>query len=136
MSQDIYPTERRGFTTRAYTANPKISDFSVPKEVYNFRTPSPGIKTNGLTGQVNVDMDKARTLFIPTVNTSGQAKSPNRGPNWTMAQKLFAPKASESKETKQPVDIGKMGQSGQTNPEPDWNLARKLFIPDLGNRRK
>jgi len=100
----IYPAERRGFTTRAYTANPKLSDFSVPKEVYNFRMPSPRIKTNGLTRQVNVDMDKARKLFIPPTPISGQTRSPNKEPDWTLAQKLFVPNFSKPKKTEQPVE--------------------------------
>ena len=157
----IYPAERRGFTTRAYTANSKLSDFSVPMEVYNFRMPSPRIKTSGLTRQINVDMDKgkklfvppnptssqaksnkepdwtkARKLFVPPTPTAGQSRSPSKGPDWNLAQKLCVPKVGETKGSKQLGKTEKTVQSFHTNPSPDWNRARELFVSSIGEPKE
>lgn len=132
----ILPPDRRGLPTRAYTADPKLGDFSVPKEVYNFRMPSPAIKTSGLTGQVKLDMDKARKLFIPPASSTRQTRSSDKGPDWATAQKLFVSGIAESKRARQPVSFGNIGQPVQPVPRPDWNLARKLFVPNFEGRRK
>lgn len=131
-STTIYPPSRRyrDLPTRYYTGGEKLNDFSVPPEMYNFKVPTSTPDLSKLRGQANLDLDKARRLFIPPV--IGQPFGVTR-----------EEKASVSSENESggPLKDGERSVaangSGTSQPaasswgKPNWELARKLFIPRL-----
>jgi len=100
----VYPQGERpkGLPTSFYTGSSKLSDFSVPRETYNFKVPTPTPNLSGLRGPASVDMDAARRLFMvklvgpQTGDIDSQSKDDtghnvpqSAGPNWELAKKLF-----------------------------------------------
>lgn len=105
-SAAVYPQSSRtaGLPTSAYTSSPKLSDFSIKPEVYDFRPPTPTPDLSPLRGPVGLDMEKARKMFLvnsvkgPQVeeNSSQEGRStdappPPTGPDWELARRLFIP---------------------------------------------
>ena len=50
---------------RMYLASPRLSDFSIPKEFYEFYAPSPTPDLSYLRESLDIDLELARELFIP-----------------------------------------------------------------------
>ncbi len=50
---------------RIHLADPKVCDFSVPREFYEFHLPSPEPDLSYLRRSLEFDMDLARELFVP-----------------------------------------------------------------------
>ncbi len=50
---------------RIHLANPKLCDFSVPREFYKFHLPSPEPDLSHLRGSLEFDLNLARELFVP-----------------------------------------------------------------------
>ncbi len=50
---------------RIYMANPKLCDFSVPREFYEFHLPSPAPDLSYLQRSLEFDLNLARELFVP-----------------------------------------------------------------------
>ncbi len=88
----VYPTTKRdrGLPTDTYTTRKELGDFSLPKEVYNFRAPSPEIDTSGLTKPSSVDLGLASKLFV------GNRGSTRPALDWNLASKLFLGNAGAS----------------------------------------
>jgi hypothetical protein len=62
------PTERqRGLPTRFYTGSEKLTNFTVSPEVYDFKVPSPTPDLSRLRKPLQVDMEKAKELFVPSM---------------------------------------------------------------------
>ena len=106
----VYPQSRepRGLPTSFYTGSSRLGDFSIPKEVYNFRVPSPTPNLAELRKPVKLDMEKASQLFtMPKVTTPA--------PDLRVQATNF--QAFSNKSSSAPGPAG-----------PDWELARKLFV--------
>ena len=81
-----YPSGRvdSGLPPKFYLGDSRLSDFSIPKEVYRFGAPTPKIDTSKLTEPLKPNMSLARELFTASLN-----KPINL--NWDLARKLFVP---------------------------------------------
>lgn len=84
------------------TPSSPLTDFRMPKSVYDFSMPSPVIKTDGLRKPLNVDVDLARQLFVPRMQE-----------RQTKLEAMMQPKVPSSRQA------------------PDWKLAQKLFVPNF-----
>lgn len=141
-----YPQGRQfSLPTKYYTGNSKLSDFSVPEEVYDFKVPSPKPDLSNLRKPISFNMDLARQLFIPPVQgLSVQSRD----------EEMERMPSSKGSPASRP-DEGKESQGDQSSEEssnlsnydsvsrnlgtpptfnPNWELAKKLFIPSI--RRK
>jgi len=117
----VYPSERqRGFPTSFYVGNRRLSDFSVPKDVYDFRVPVSTPNLSNLRKSVPLNLEKAKKLFIPP--------SPSK------------PRGGREAAFSREGDSVESSGSNQDNKEPkvpspgvklDWDLAGKLFIPNF-----
>ena len=74
-------------------------------------------------------------MFVPSTPAPCQCSNTNKGPDWTMARKLFVPKINEPKRSVQSVNNNTI-PSGQSNSGPDWDLERKLFVPNFRTGKK
>ena len=67
----IYPSERqRGFPTSFYVGNRRLGDFSVPKNVYDFKVPTSTPDLSNLRKPASLDLERAKKLFIPPISTN------------------------------------------------------------------
>jgi len=117
----IYPSVRqRGFPTSFYVGNRRLGDFGVPKDIYDFKVPSPTPGLSNLRKPVSLDLEKARKLFMPSIPSN-----PRRDPKATISRRYDS---KESTGTRQDN-----GETGGRRPDVklDWGLAGKLFIPNF-----
>ena len=129
------PERRKGLPTSAYTANEKLSDFSIPKEVYNFKVPTPIPDLSKLREPVSMDLNKG--LLIPSVQgLSVQSRSKemermpsSKGSSASCSDVEEVPQG-EGIEEEQSVAADSSGtsQPATSIPKPNWELARKLFV--------
>jgi hypothetical protein len=97
---------RGGFPTSMYTGSRKLSNFSVDKSVYDFKTPSPTPNTSSLRKPASPDMDLAKKMFLRSFNTDIAKKSfgelePQGGVlNMDKARDLFIPHFNSNVEGK------------------------------------
>ena len=75
----------KGFGPKLHIANPGLCDFSVPKELYDFRTPSVAPDLSNLRNPLQVDWDMARRLFV------GNPELGNIQLDLDKARELFVP---------------------------------------------
>ena len=73
------------FGPKLHIANPRLCDFSVPKELYNFRSRSVVPDLSNLRKPLQVDWDMARRLFV------GSPQLSNVEFDLEKARKLFVP---------------------------------------------
>ena len=90
------PSERPHHKDYGYNID---ASFRVPKGVYDFRMPSPEIKTDGLRQPLNVNLELAREMFVAkrSSDLESMMAQPSRPrstvqPNWRLAQRLFVPR--------------------------------------------
>jgi len=117
----IYPSQRqRGFPTSFYVGDRRMGDFSVPKDVYDFKVPTPIPNLSNLRKPVSLDLERAKKLFIPPIPSN-----PGRDPKAAISRR---DDSKESTGTRQDN-----GETGVRRPDVklDWDLAGKLFIPNF-----
>jgi len=117
----IYPPERqRGFPTSFYVGQRRLDDFSVPKNVYDFKVPTPTPDLSNLRKPVSLDLERAKTLFTSQLSS-----------NLGRETKTAFSHQNGSKEP--PGTHQENGETGGRRSEVklDWDLAGKLFIPDF-----
>ena len=143
-SANIYPSAPtsmgRGFPTSFYTADRKVGNFSVPKEVYDFKVLTSTPKLNLLRQGVNLDMEKARELFVPagplTKGLTANLKPGDRDSGGAEKSSSVVGDASgkDAGEGERSVAADGSGTS-QPATSPNWELASKLFIPRIRRSR-
>jgi len=108
-----YPQGGRlgGLPTKYYIGSEKLSDFSTPRGVYDFKVPTPTPDLSKLRKPLNMDLNKAKELFIPA---GGQRPD-----------SLELKDEGESSEPAPPA-----------GPTLDLEMARKLFVPRVNRRRQ
>lgn len=57
--------KKTGLPTRFYTGSERMGDFSVPERLYDFSVPSPEPGLSELRKPADLDLDLARSLFLP-----------------------------------------------------------------------
>lgn len=81
-----------GWPTGMYTGNSKLSNFKVDPKVYNFGTPKITPNLEKLRNPADIDMDKARELFLGGGLAGVQPKEVRRPTlNLNKARELFLP---------------------------------------------
>jgi hypothetical protein len=126
----IYPSERqRGFPTSFYVGNRRLGDFSVPKNVYDFKVPTSTPDLLNLRKSVSLDLERAKKLFIPPIPTNS-----GRYPKAVISRQDDGKQPAGTRQDK--------GETGVSRPDMklDWDLAGKLFFPNFpgknGGQRK
>jgi hypothetical protein len=108
----IYPPERqRGFPTSFYVGGRRLGDFSVPKNVYDFKVPTSTPDLSNLRKPASLDLERAKKLFIPPIPSN-----PGRDP-----KTAFSRRDEDNRGTR----------SRRPEVKLDWDLAGKLFIPNF-----
>ena len=126
------PNERtKGLPTRYYTGSARMGDFSIPAKVYDFKVPSPTPNLSKLKESVNLDMDKARELFLPAGRRVSDSLNDFHTGESSESGLPAGPQTGEEKSSTSQFAVPFWGirRHGSTYPSPDWKLARKLFIP-------
>lgn len=102
--------------------NPKITDFSMPRDITEIKTPSPAEPPK-------MNMDLARRLFTINQQDLNQAKK-----NFVGDVPKTEPKENQQMPTQ---EINQPKQEPKRYTGPDWKMASDLFIPKMPrNRRK
>lgn len=137
-----YPQGRQfSLPTKYYTGNSKLSDFSVPEEVYDFKVPSPKPDLSNLRKPASFNMDLAGQLFVPSVGR-GAAPSTNSSDSEESSRhnrgnsESGSPTEGSSEESSNLSNDNSVSRNLGTPPtfNPNWGLAKRLFIPNV--RRK
>lgn len=140
---DYSSGRHRGFPNSFYVGSRRLGDFGMPKEVYDFRVPSPKPDMSNLRRPLSLDLDTASNLFIP----------PTPGNPSRVARKGKESEIHSGSETKNPTVLNPTGvfhhpyrhvpedthESKVRNLTPgmsnlrrpaslDLNTARKLFV--------
>ncbi len=139
----VYPQERQnGLPTKYYVGDSKLSNFSIPDEVYDFKVPSPKPNLTNLRKPVNLNMDLAKKLFVTSVVREAAFSTRNSSDSEESSRHN-----QDNSEPGLPTEgsVGEYSKLSNDNKisrnlgtpltfNPDWELAQKLFIPKL--RRK
>lgn len=139
----VYPQDRQeGLSTKYYVGSSKLSDFSIPGEVYDFKVPSPEPNLSNLRRPLNLNMDLASKLFVSPVGREAVSSTENSSDSVESSRHN-----RDDSESGSPTGVSVEEHSNLSNDykvsrnlgapltfKPDWELAQKLFVPRL--RRK
>jgi len=132
-----FDKRRKRMISELYIANPKLCDFSAPKDVYNFRVPTSTPDLSKLREPARVDLNKAIELFIPPVqglSVQSRSKEMERMPSSKESSASRSDVEEESQgdriegERSVAADSSSTSQPAASIPKPNWELARKLFV--------
>lgn len=121
--------KERGFPTSYHIGSKRLGDFSIKKEVYDFKVPTLVPDLSNLRNPVSLNMELAKRLFVPQQElVAGQPLEMTQEEEASIPGENGPSPAGVVYGEERRVAANSSGTSQPATP-PDWELARKLFIP-------